>query len=150
MTTSGARLPGSLAANPRLSIWLRFSADGRVTIRPGKVEIGQGILTALAQIAADELDVELRRVAVDAASTAASPDEGVTSGSRSVEDSGLALRHACACARAIHLLVTAQRSGVPVETIRIVDGSFLGPDGPIGSYWAEAESGLLDLSLIHI
>ena len=67
----------------------------------GKVEIGQGILTAVAQIVADELDVELARVRMVPATTAASPNEGVTSGSLSVEQSGLALRYACAEARAI-------------------------------------------------
>src|SRR4051794_7061946 len=43
------KLPVSLAANPRLSSWLKFSAQGQVTVSPGKVEIGQGIVTALAQ-----------------------------------------------------------------------------------------------------
>jgi CO/xanthine dehydrogenase Mo-binding subunit len=52
-------LPASLAANPKLSSWLKFSSTGQVTVSPGKVEIGQGIVTALAQIAADELDVDL-------------------------------------------------------------------------------------------
>ena len=70
--------PGNLRANPRLSQWLRFSRDGRVEVSPGKVEIGQGILTALAQIVADELDVELARLRVVPASTARSPNEGVT------------------------------------------------------------------------
>jgi Xanthine dehydrogenase, molybdopterin-binding subunit B len=52
------------------------------------VEIGQGIVTALAQIAADELDVDIGRVQMVRASTAASPNEGVTSGSLSVQQSG--------------------------------------------------------------
>ena len=96
-------LPASLAANPKLSSWLRFSADGCVTVSPGKVEIGQGIVTALAQIAADELDVDLSRMRMVRASTAASPNEGVTSGSLSVQQSGRALRHACAEVRRIFL-----------------------------------------------
>ncbi|MBR0672432.1 xanthine dehydrogenase family protein molybdopterin-binding subunit [Neoroseomonas soli] len=138
------RLPGSLAANPRLDRWLAFDAAGGVTVTPGKVELGQGILTALAQIAADELDVSLARVRVQAASTPASPNEGVTSGSLSVQDSGMALRHAAAAARAIHLQVAAQRSGVPVEALRVEDGAFLAPDGlSVGSYWSQAEAGLL-------
>ena len=139
-----APLPGSLHANRRLSQWLTIEAAGRITIHPGKVEIGQGILTALAQIAADELDVALWRVAVQPASTDASPNEGVTSGSRSVTDSGLAFRHACAAARQIFLSVTAQRAGVPLEAIWVEDGSFIGPAGEIGSYWALVESKLLE------
>ena len=73
VSAQGAVLfPGNLSANPRLSQWLGFSADGIVEISPGKVEIGQGILTALAQIVADELDVELARVRLVPATTARS------------------------------------------------------------------------------
>ncbi|MBP0495683.1 molybdopterin cofactor-binding domain-containing protein [Pararoseomonas indoligenes] len=144
------KLPGSLETNRRLSQWLRLLPEGRVVVTPGKVEIGQGILTALAQIAADELDVDYARVSVQAAATDHSPNEGVTSGSRSVQDSGLALRHACAAARAIHLGVVAQRSGVPLEALRVEDGTFLAPDGrAIGSYWAEAGSALLECAAPH-
>ncbi|MBX6372614.1 MAG: xanthine dehydrogenase family protein molybdopterin-binding subunit [Acetobacteraceae bacterium] len=138
------RLPGSLHTNRRLSQWITFHADGRVTIRPGKVELGQGILTALAQIAADELDVSLARIGVQTAATPDSPNEGVTSGSLSVQDCGSALRHACANARAIHLQVAAQKTGVPLEALRVEDGTFFGPAGPVGSYWAQADDALLE------
>jgi CO/xanthine dehydrogenase Mo-binding subunit len=138
------RLPGSLAGTPRLDRWLAFDAAGQVTVTPGKVELGQGILTALAQIVAEELDVALPRVRVAAASTPGSPNEGVTSGSLSVQDSGMALRHAAAAARAIHLQVAAQRSGVAVEALRVEDGAFLGPDGrQVASYWSQADAALL-------
>ena len=123
------KLPGSLNANRILSQWITFEDTKRVTIHPGKVEIGQGILTALAQIAADELDVAFERVDVKAAATDESPDEGVTSGSRSVVDSGMAIRHACAAARSIFLSVVAQRTGVSRDQIRVVDGIFVGPRG---------------------
>ena len=115
--TGGAPLPGSLQTNPRLSHWLRFRADGIVELCSGKVEIGQGILTAVAQIVADELDVDLARVRMVAASTAMSPNEGVTSGSLSVEHSGSALRYACAEARAIYLDAAAQRLGVAAQDL---------------------------------
>ena len=78
-------------------------------ISPGKVEIGQGIVTALAQIAADELDVDIGRVQMVRASTAASPNEGVTSGSLSVQQSGRAVRQACAEIRQI--FITARPIG---------------------------------------
>jgi len=78
---------------------VRFEADGTVTVFTGKVEIGQGITTALAQIAADELGIPIERVRVAPPDTSYSPDEGVTSGSRSIEESGEALRHAAAAAR---------------------------------------------------
>ncbi|MBR0653692.1 molybdopterin cofactor-binding domain-containing protein [Plastoroseomonas arctica] len=139
-----ATLPASLAANPRLSQWLGFTPDGAVVIRPGKVEIGQGILTALTQIAADELDVAIPRIRIETVATPTSPDEGVTSGSLSVQNSGVALRHVCAEARAIFLGVAAQGSGVPIEALRVEDGDFVGPQGAVGSYWTLAERGLLD------
>ena len=138
------RLPGNLNTNRRLSQWLAIHPEGRVTITPGKVELGQGILTTLSQIAAEELEVDLARIEARPAATPDSPDEGVTSGSLSTQDSGGALRHACAAARAIFLGVVAQRVGVPLEAIRIEDGIFHGPAGPIGSYWALADQALLD------
>src|SRR5260221_3254768 len=85
---------GSLEKNPRLSQWLGVHRDGTVSIYSGKVEIGQGILTALAQIAAEELGIALERIRMVAADTSGSPDEGVTSGSLAVQDSGAALRGA--------------------------------------------------------
>src|SRR5207247_3849748 len=90
--TAAAKLPGTLANNSRLDSWLKIGAGGEVTIFTGKVEIGQGINTALAQIAADELDVAIERIAIVAADTARTPDEGVTSRSFSIIESGSALR----------------------------------------------------------
>jgi CO/xanthine dehydrogenase Mo-binding subunit len=139
------KLPGSLHVNRRLDSWLTFRPDGRVTIHPGKVELGQGILTALSQIAADELDVALEQIEVAPTITGESPNEAVTSGSLSVQEGGMALRHACADARALFLSVAAQSSGVPVEALRVEEGRFLGPDGEIGSYAALADRDLLDV-----
>src|ERR1700753_382051 len=144
LAPSTAILPGSLNANRRLSQWVQFHTDKRITICPGKVEIGQGILTALAQISADELDLSFERRELKAATTDESPNEGVTSGSRSIGESGMALRHACAAIKEIFLSVVAQRTGVSMDRIRLVDGAFIGPDGEIGSYWADANSGLLE------
>jgi CO/xanthine dehydrogenase Mo-binding subunit len=139
------RLPGNLHTNRRLSRWLEFTADGTVVLKPGKVEIGQGILTALAQIAAEELDVALPRIVLRPAATPDSPNEAVTSGSLSVQDSGSAIRHACAAARGIVLQVVSQRTGVPVERIAVEDGRLLGPDGAeLASYWSMAGAGLLE------
>lgn len=139
------KLPGSLHVNRRLDMWLTFHADGRVSIHPGKVELGQGILTALAQIAAEELDVALERILVAPTITGRSPNEAVTSGSLSIQEGGMALRHACADARALCLSVAAQASGVPIEDLRVENGVFLGPDGPVGSYGALAERDLLEV-----
>src|SRR5690242_5019755 len=122
-----AQLPTNLAANPRLSRWLRLDAGGFVELSPGKIEIGQGIVTALAQIAADELDVDIARVRMHRASTAASPNEGVTSGSLSMQQSGRAIRHACAEIRQIFLMAAADRLGMEIGRLEITDGVISGP-----------------------
>jgi CO/xanthine dehydrogenase Mo-binding subunit len=137
-------LPGSLQTNRRLSQWLRLRADGIVEVFSGKVEIGQGILTAVAQIVADELDVDLARVRMVPASTAISPNEGVTSGSLSVQHSGSALRYACAEVRAIYLEAAAQRLGVAAQTLQVRDGTIVGPGNLSTSYWELADEGLLE------
>jgi nicotinate dehydrogenase subunit B len=67
------RLPGSLQNNRRLDGWIRVNADGSATIFTGKVELGQGILTALAQIAAEELDLPLSRVKMISGDTGQTP-----------------------------------------------------------------------------
>ena len=119
-------LPADLAANPVLARWLDFSRDGEVTIRIGKVEYGQGIWTALAQVAAEELQVALARVRVAPVSTSTSPDEGVTAGSLSVQDSGSALRQACAQARDLLLDAAAARLGIPRAALAVADGQIRG------------------------
>lgn len=105
-------LPESLASNPVLGQWLRIRSYGVVEVRSGKVELGQGVLTALAQIAAEELDVDIARVRMTAATTDRSPDEGFTAGSRSIQHSGAALRQVCAEARAIYLDAAAAKLAV--------------------------------------
>jgi CO/xanthine dehydrogenase Mo-binding subunit len=137
-------LPASLRANRRLSQWLRVRREGWVEVVSGKVELGQGIVTALRQIAADELDVALERVRMVAASTAASPDEGVTSGSLSVQESGMALRHACAQARGIYVAAAARALGVAAGTLRVEDGTIAGAGNVRTSYWELADDALLE------
>jgi nicotinate dehydrogenase subunit B len=141
---SVAKLPVSLAANPKLSSWIRFSSDGRVAVSPGKVEIGQGIVTALAQIVADELDVDIARIAMVRASTAGSPNEGVTSGSLSIQQSGRALRQACAEIRQSFLSAAAERLGVKPEVLDVTDGTISGPGNVSTSYFELANEISLD------
>jgi nicotinate dehydrogenase subunit B len=138
-----AQLPTNLQANPRLSQWLRFSREGFVELSPGKVELGQGIVTALAQIAADELDIGLHRIRMMQVTTAASPNEGTTSSSLSVEQSGSAVRYAAAQARSIYLELAAQRLGVAPESLSIEDGTIAGPGNLRTSYWELADDNLL-------
>ena len=146
MTTAGTpprKLPGSLNANRRLDRWLRVNRDGTVTAFPGKVEIGQGILTALAQIVAEELDVALERVRLAPTDTSYSPDEGMTSGSQSITDGGTALRYASAEARDLLLQRAAARLGVSLEQLSVADGVVTARSGGSVTYWELASDDLL-------
>ena len=136
--TPAAPLPGSLNNNRRLDAWLRIDAAGTVTVFTGKVELGQGILTALAQIAADELDVAMSRIVMISGDTTQTPDEGVTSGSLSIEYSGTALRYACAEVRALLLAAAAARIGEPAVSLVISDGTISASQAAAQSvtYWA--------------
>jgi nicotinate dehydrogenase subunit B len=136
--------PESLVANPVLGEWLRIGPDGIVEVHSGKVELGQGVLTALAQIAAEELDVDVARVRMTAAATNVSPDEGLTAGSRSIQHSGAALRQVCAEARAIYLDAAAAKLAVAPDELEVADGQITGPDGLSSSYWELADDTLLD------
>jgi hypothetical protein len=124
-----ARLPGSLQTNRTLDAWLRINADGSVTVFTGKVELGQGIVTALAQIAAEELDVPLARVTMISGDTGRTPNEGQTAGSQSIEQSGTALRMAGAEVRALLIDLAARKLGVSADTLKVTDGVIHAPDG---------------------
>ena len=141
--TAPRKLPGSLNANRRLDRWLRINRDGTVTVFPGKVEIGQGILTALAQIVAEELDVGLDRIRLAPTDTTYSPDEGMTSGSQSITDGGAALRYAAAEARDLLLQRAAALLKVSLEQLSVSDGVITARSGGSIPYWDLASDDLL-------
>lgn len=118
-------LPASLAVNPRRAQWLSWSSDGCIEVRSGKVEIGQGILTALAQIAAHELSLPLSRIRMIPAKTGLSPDEAVTSGSLSIQESGTAIRIVCAELKARLVDRAAERFGTSTEQCETCDGEVI-------------------------
>jgi CO/xanthine dehydrogenase Mo-binding subunit len=128
-----ARLPGSLNTNRMLDGWIRINANGTVTVFTGKCELGQGILTALAQIAADELDVAYERIEMVSADTARTPNEGMTAGSLSIQNSGTALQFAAAEMRQILLDMAARKLGVGVASLSVSDGTVTG-SGKV-TYW---------------
>ncbi|HUP05680.1 MAG TPA: molybdopterin cofactor-binding domain-containing protein [Caldimonas sp.] len=117
-----AQLPGSLKSEPFIDGWIRIDALGGITVFTGKAELGQGIKTALIQVAAEQLLVDPRRVAIVAADTERTPDEGYTAGSHSMQDSGTAIRLAAAQTRAILASRAAMRFGVGVEDVLLRDG----------------------------
>lgn len=137
------KLPGSLNANRQLDRWLRVNRDGTVSVFPGKVEIGQGILTALSQIVAEELDVSLERIRLAPTDTSYSPDEGMTSGSQSITDGGAALRYAAAEARDLLLQRAAKQLGVSLEQLSVTDGTVTARSGGAVTYWDIATDDLL-------
>ncbi|MEQ9101545.1 MAG: molybdopterin-dependent oxidoreductase [Imperialibacter sp.] len=92
-------LPGSLRGAKTVNAWLQVLEDGRIRVLSGKVELGQGIRTAIRQVAAEELDMELDMVEVHLAETGLTPDEGYTAGSGSVPNSAMSVRYAAATAR---------------------------------------------------
>jgi nicotinate dehydrogenase subunit B len=122
-------LPGSLKQTPFLDSWIRVGADGNVTVLTGKAELGQGIKTALMQIAAEQLDVEFERLTLVTADTAQTADEGYTAGSHSMQDSGTAILNAAAQVRQLLVAEAATRAGLPADQMRTDKGVVIAPDG---------------------
>ncbi len=134
-----APLPGILADNPQLDRWVVFMTPGKVAISTGRVEFGQGVLTAMAQLAAEELDVAVERVAIRSGDTDGAPNEGYTAGSQSMQAGGIALRQACAEAKALFLARAASALGCPAAELTVRDGRVLRNGMPTAhDYWSLA------------
>jgi nicotinate dehydrogenase subunit B len=129
------RLPGDLQNNRKLSAWLRVNANQTVTLLVGKVELGQGILTAVSQVCADELDIDFQRVQVISGDTALVPNEGVTAGSFSMPYCATAVQYASAEVRSILLELAAEKLNQPVTSLSVQDGMILGSNGTRIAYW---------------
>ena len=122
-------LPGSLKTAPMLDAWLRIDADNKVTVFTGKSELGQGIRTALIQVAAEQLGVPVESITLITSDTARTPAEGYTAGSQSMQESGTAIMHASAQAREILIGLAAGRLSLPPDTLSAEDGAVVAPDG---------------------
>ncbi len=131
----------SLNDNPLCTDWLDLSQDGKVLLRTGKVEIGQGILTALVQIAADELDIAPERFEVLSGHTRLGPPEGQTSSSLSIEVTGRAVRLAASAVRQRLEAEAATLLQAQADDIEITDGavSAAGRETPL-TVWSLAQS----------
>jgi nicotinate dehydrogenase subunit B len=121
--------PGSLKTAPFLDSWIRIDADGGITAFTGKAELGQGFKTAFQQIAAEELDVPFETLKVVTADTHRTANEGYTSGSNSMKDSGTAIRNAAAQVRELLVAEAARRLDLPAENFRTENGAVISPDG---------------------
>ncbi len=134
-------LPPGLADHPRIDQWLSFAEDGVVRLRSGKVEYGQGIATALVQIAAEELDVDPAQINLVAGDTRECPDEGMTAGSRSIEAGGIAVRYAASAARHVLLAEAAKLLQSTPDKLKVIDGLVHAGDRPTDlTYWSLAKS----------
>lgn len=102
--------------------YLRIGADGRVTCLTGKIEMGQGIITSLAQMAADELDVPLESIDMVMGDTDVCPYDMGTFGSRTTRFFGPPLRAAAAEARGVLLELASEQLKIPKEGLAVKDG----------------------------
>ena len=139
VSAAPAALPPLLAANPHLDRWVGFDEPGKVTVSTGRVEIGQGVLTAMRQIAAEELEVALDRIVLRSGDTDLTPNEGYTAGSQSIQFGGVALRLACAEVRNLFLDHAAEALSCPPAELSVRDGAITRRGEPTGQdYWGLA------------
>ena len=122
-------LPGSLAHTPMLDAWIKVDAAGRATVFTGKVELGQGLKTALIQLAAEQLALAPEHIELVTADTDRTPNEAFTAGSHSMQDSGTAIFNAAGQVRALLMEAAAAQFGLAVEQLQARDGSVHAPDG---------------------
>jgi len=127
---ASAQRGGSREYPEDFNAYLRIGEDGRVSLFTGKVEMGQGIITSLAQMLAEELDVPLSAVDVVLGDTALCPWDAGTFGSRSTKYFGPALRRAAAEARAVLLHLAAERLKVPPERLIVREGEIRDRQNP--------------------
>jgi nicotinate dehydrogenase subunit B len=135
--------PGSLKTAPYLDSWIRIDADNSITVFTGKDELGQGFKTAFQQIAAEELDVDFASLKVVTADTKLTANEGYTSGSHSMQDSGTAIQNAAAQTRALLVAEAAKRLDLPAEGLKTGNGAVIAPDGRRLSYGELVASDML-------
>jgi len=129
-----APAPLSFTKNPNLAGWIRLNEAGIFTVFTGKAELGQGIYTALAQVAAEELDVAINAIRVIGPDTTRGPDEGYTYGSQSIEQSGAAIRAASARARALLVEAAGRKLGVAPDALTVADGVISAANGTRTTY----------------
>jgi CO/xanthine dehydrogenase Mo-binding subunit len=106
----------------QLSSYIAVNSDGTIDAYFGKMDMGQGLFTAIGQIVAEELDVPFNRVHVIMGDTATSVDQGGASGSTGIQDGGKQMRAAAAEARRVLIEMAAQKFGVEPERLIVIDG----------------------------
>jgi CO/xanthine dehydrogenase Mo-binding subunit len=143
-----AALPGSLSKAPYLDAWIRIDADGRISVFTGKAELGQGIKTAIVQVAAEELKVEPVQIKLVTADTQLTANEQYTAGSHSLQDSGTAVRNAAAQVREILVGRAAERLALSKDRLRVARGIISADDGRALNYGQLVEGDILHIEAL--
>lgn len=117
---------GAASAKPvalnEVDSFLAIDKAGKVTLYTGKVDLGTGVRTALAQMCAEELDVPFNSVSLITGDTQLTPDQGNTWGSLTIQSAGIQIRNASATARNALLEEAAKKLNVKKEDLTIADG----------------------------
>jgi len=147
-----AAAPAAVAPPPdagRLYAWLAVHPDNTATLFTGKVDVGTGTETALAQIAAEELDFPLGRLEVVMGTTSRTVDQGPSYGSRTVRYAGPQIRHAAAAGRQALLELAAAHFGTNSHQLLAHEGaiSVIGEPGKTISYGALVAGKRLDMAI---
>lgn len=126
-----AAATGKTLAKDRVDAWLAIARDGSVTVYTGKVDLGTGVRTALAQMIAEELDVAFARVSLVMGDTGLTPDQGQTASSVTIQGAGVEIRQAAATARKALLERASARLKVPAAELRVEEGIVRGGAGQV-------------------
>jgi nicotinate dehydrogenase subunit B len=121
-TGNAAQGPPGMGTPADLNAYLRIAEDGKITVFSGKVELGQGNTTALAQMAADELGVPMESVTMIMGDTDLCPWDMGTFGSMSIRIFGPGLRSAAAEARAVLFELASEQLKLPKEQLKSESG----------------------------
>ena len=121
-TTMPALRPAKAVAKDLVDSFVSIEPSGKITIFVGKVDLGTGTKTAMAQMAADELDVAFEQIHMVMGDTATTPDQWMTGANLTIAQGGGELRKACATVRAALLARASSRLGVPVEQLQVEGG----------------------------
>ena len=148
----GAGAQGRMAAGKsmvrdQVDAWLAIGPDGRVTVYTGKVDLGTGIRTALAQLVAEELDVGFGQVDMVMGDTMLTIDQGQTAGSLSISNGGITLRQAAACARQALMTAAAKNFAVEASELSVANGIVSTRQGIRTSYAALVDGKPLNIKL---
>src|SRR5215510_2570505 len=105
-----------------LDSYIAVNADGSISAFFGKMDMGQGLFTAIGQMVAEELDVPFQSVKVIMGDTATSVNQGGASGSTGVQMGGKQMRAAAAEARRVLVELAAEKLGIPADALTVTDG----------------------------